>query len=207
MKLIEQSHTWIVRPRLYEKPPEQIIDIVGRTCYQSEPRQGDSSQRFCERRFNEKHMPLFEFGVDPIIRFVTNRGVTHEFVRHRLCSFAQESTRYCDYHNEMFFIKPVWFDDVRIEAHHTFMIACRDAERYYKELRRLGWSPQQAREVLPNALRAEIVVKANLREWRHIFQMRLSKAAHPQFRALLAPVLSEMQQQVPVMFDDLEVTE
>jgi len=143
---------------------------------------------------------MIEFG-DIIIKFITNRGVTHELVRHRLCSFAQESTRYVRYDGTMEFIKPEWFSD--LEAIARWEQAMYDAEEHYIFLLNNGWRPEQAREVLPNSLKTEIVVKANIREWRHIFTLRCSKAAHPQIRGLMLPLLKELKTKLPIVFDDL----
>ena len=138
-----------------------------------------------------------------IIKFISNRGVTHEMVRHRLCSFAQESTRYVDYQSDMEFIKPVWADEKPLDEIKFWIESCERAERDYKMLRSMGWRPEQAREVLPNALKTEIVVKGNIREWRHIFKLRCSKAAHPQIRSLMIPCMKELQGKIPVIFDDI----
>jgi len=172
------------------------------------------------------HHAMIEFG-DIIVRFITNRGVTHELVRHRLCSFAQESTRYVKYDGEMEFIRPVWCSE-QVLGKHTIEWAAligkrlegqinpelppgdnvwfwnqTIAERDYCKLLDCGWRPEQAREVLPNSLKTEIVVKANLREWRHIFQLRISKKAHPQIRALMLPLLTDLKEKIPVVFDDI----
>jgi thymidylate synthase (FAD) len=153
---------------------------------------------------DQGHHAMLEFG-DIIVRFITNRGVTHELVRHRLCSFAQESTRYVRYDGRMEFIRPVWFDDLsefdrNIETWKSAMLS---AENHYRYLLEGGWRPEQAREVLPNSLKTEIVVKANIREWRHIFQLRTSRKAHPQMRALMIPLLTELREKIPVVFDDI----
>jgi thymidylate synthase (FAD) len=164
---------------------------------------------------------MIEFG-DIIVRFVTNRGVTHELVRHRLCSFAQESTRYVRYDGGMEFIRPVWCSKsvlgewnyiIDIENNHDadiisfaegLMLKSRlHSELTYQKLLQEGWRPEQAREELPNSLKTEIVTKGNIREWRHIFQLRCSKKAHPQIRGLMLPLLSELKEKIPVVFDDI----
>ena len=156
------------------------------------------------------HHAMIEFG-SIIVRFVTNRGVTHELVRHRLCSFAQESTRYVNYGgDDIQFIRPVWFNEKEdqngaYEDSSSFMFerACEEAEANYKILLHEGWRPEQAREVLPNALKTEIVVQANVREWRHILKLRSAATAHPQMQALMKPLLEEMKEIIPVVFDDI----
>jgi len=128
--------------------------------------------------------------------------VTHELVRHRLASYSQESTRYVRYDDNMEFIRPVWWDqwsDVERESWERVMVL---AEKEYRLLMKSGNRPEQAREVLPNSLKTEIVMTANLREWRHCFKLRCSKKAHPQIRHLMMDCLKGFQEAVPVLFDN-----
>ena len=142
------------------------------------------------------------------------------YVRHRVASYAQESTRYCNYSkgkfgNELTFIDPCWnieyYDnknitdgDDREESDGQFFIqSLKTAEKCYFKLLEKGWTPQEARSVLPNALKTEINVKMNLREWRHFFNLRCASAAHPQMRELAIPLLEEMRNLIPIIFDDL----
>ena len=131
-----------------------------------------------------------------------------ELVRHRLASFSQESTRYCNYskdkfNNELTFIKPCWLETATGLSKNYFRNLLNRAERIYNDLILEGWSPGQARSVLPNALKTEIVVTANLREWRTIFQQRCASGAHEQMKELMHPLLAEMKSKIPVVFDDL----
>ena len=212
MKIINQSYEILsTTPNILNN-----IEEAGRTCYKSEDKiTKDSSKKFAEKLIKAGHYAMIEFG-DIIIRFITNRGVTHELVRHRLCSFAQESTRYVRYDDKMEFIRPVWLSEEIVGNHkvidplliptdpeYLFIDSCLYAEQTYKSLLEAGWQSQQAREVLPNSLKTEIVVKANIREWRHIFKLRCSKAAHPQMRALMNPLLKELQEWHPIIFDDI----
>lgn len=170
------------------------------------------------------HESVIEHVTGITVRFICDRGVSHELVRHRLASFSQESTRYCNYAgdkfgNEIVFIKPIfWKDDFIESAEYGFCIksktpahewdfAMRDAEIRYFKLLKLGASPQEARSVLPNSLKTEVVMTANVREWRLIFQLRTSKAAHPQMRELMIPLLEEMKGLLPVFFEDINVEE
>lgn len=210
MKLIKQSHKILS----ISNNPLQSIEAAGRTCYKSEDKiTAGSAKKFVTMLRDRHHEAMLEFGY-MTVRFITNRGVTHELVRHRLCSFAQESTRYVNYSGtDMEFIVPVWFpcnispcanpnmcpEIVCAEFRQTLM-AC---ETTYKNMLKFGWTAQQAREVLPNALKTEIVVQANLREWRHIFQLRCSPAAHPQMRELMLALLVEAKTRVPIIFDDI----
>lgn len=214
MIIINQSHRIISKP----EDPLQLIEDVARTCYKSEDfKKEGSAEKMVRMLVNRGHHAMIEFG-DIIVHFTTNRGVTHELVRHRLCSFAQESTRYVNYNKKgMEFIRPVWLPDLKTgeykfkhscfpnQTHATtlFLESLVEAEENYNNLINQGWRPEQAREVLPNALKTEINVKGNLREWRHIFSLRCSQAAHPQIRALMVPVLDELSKSIPVIFDDL----
>ena len=156
------------------------------------------------------------------VRFITNRGVTHELVRHRPWAYSQESTRYVKYDGNMEFILPVWLDPVWVgdwsdyreameerfgrddenwmRAPTEFIYACKTAESQYQVLLSEGWKPEQAREVLPNALKTEIVCTATLGEWKHMLEQRTSPAAHPQIRALMTPVLDQFKQELPEIF-------
>ncbi len=199
MRIIKQGYEIISLPENLLK----TIEAAGRTCYKSEAKITETSAvNFVSTLIKRGHHAVIEFG-DIIVRFVTNRGVTHELVRHRMCSFAQESTRYVRYDGNMEFIEPVWWEKSSDQQRTLWETAMKDAEIHYLTLLETGWKPQQAREVLPNSLKTEIVVKGNIREWRHIFQLRCDSAAHPQIRELMKPLLSELQQKLPVVFDDL----
>jgi thymidylate synthase (FAD) len=206
MKLVTQSHEILaISPDILKN-----IEVAGRTCYKSEDKiTDDSAEKFVRMLRDKGHHAMLEFGW-MMVKFITNRGVTHEMVRHRLFSFAQESTRYVNYKGkDMQFIKPVWLDTSYGEegyedvATNLFIAACDQDEYLYDRLLQEGWKPQEAREVLGNALKTEIVVAGNSREWRHAFSLRTSKAAHPQMSALMLPLLRECQERIPVVFDDL----
>lgn len=150
------------------------------------------------------------------IRFITNRGVTHELVRHRPCAFSQESTRYIKYEGEINFILPTWIDEQYLGTYTPlfrsgnsndpsgiFIESCILTELNYKSLSRLKWQAQEAREVLSNALKTEIIITGTLREWYHIFKLRCSKKAHPQMRALMLPVFEELLSLEPEIFNGL----
>jgi thymidylate synthase (FAD) len=200
MLIIDQGHDIISLP----EDLLQVIEMAGRTCYKSEDKiTPDSAAGFVARMRDRGHHAMIEFG-DVIVRFVTNRGVTHELVRHRLCSFAQESTRYVRYDGKMEFIRPCWWEDSTPAQQTLWQKAMADSETRYLALLESGWRPEQAREVLPNSLKTEIVVKGNIREWRHIFMLRCTKKAHPQIRALMVPLLGELKKKLPVVFDDLK---
>jgi len=199
MKIIEQSWEWIQKPSL----PLQLIEKAGRTCYKSEDKiTNDSAEKFVATILKSGHESVIEH-VNASVKFITNRGVTHELVRHRLCAFSQESTRYVRYDGDMEFIKPVWFDGAAPRERDLFKQACKDMEIAYVTLLKTGWRPEQAREVLPNSLKTEIVTTCNLREWRHVLTLRCSQKAHPQIRALMLDCLKGFKKEIPILFDDI----
>jgi thymidylate synthase (FAD) len=208
MKIVDQHFVLL---NITEKPLI-LIESAGRTCYKSENRiTPKSSEKFVNMITERGHHSVIEHA-SATVKFITNRGVTHELVRHRLCAFSQESTRYVNYGgSEMQFIKPVWWKDPNIEAltikeeiaQDLWKSSMEHAELCYTKLLQAGWRPEQAREVLPNSLKTEIIVTANLREWRHIFTLRTSKAAHPQMRALMISCLAKFKAIIPVLFDSI----
>lgn len=183
------------------------IEIAGRTCYKSEDKiSDDSSILFANRLLKMGHLSVVEH-VTATVKIVCDRGVTHEIVRHRLASYSQESTRYANYSDKRFgkeitVIRP-FFWEVGSKEYDVWVRAMKQAEKSYMDLIELGASAQQARSVLPNSLKTEIIVTCNLREWRHIFSLRCDSAAHPQMREIMLPLLSEFKRNIPVLFDDL----
>jgi thymidylate synthase, flavin-dependent len=186
------------------------IERAGRTCYKSEDKiTDDSAEKFVQMLIDKGHESVLEHEKISIL-FVCDRGVSHEIVRHRIASFSQESTRYCNYGKKedgITFIIPSLLtengDDCPSDDEIVWKRAMSVCEKSYLELLQLGWTPQQARSVLPNSLKTEIVVTANLREWRLIFKQRTSKAAHPQMRELMCPLLDELKKTIPVIFNDI----
>lgn len=211
MKIIEQSH------EILELSDLKLLELAGRNCYRSEDKiTENSAPKFAKMILERKHGAILEFS-NLTVRFITNRSVTHEMVRHRIgMSYAQESTRYVRYDGKMEFIKPVWCSDELIginwEGLRTrnltkqeikWLDACYNAEVSYQRLLEDGWRPEQAREVLPNSTKTEIIVKGNFRSWLHFFNLRCSKKAHPQIRHLADGLLQELEEKVPVVFDDI----
>ena len=185
------------------------IEQAGRVCYKSEGRvTGESAPGFVKNILERGHESVIEHA-SMTVKFVCDRGVSHELVRHRLCAFSMESTRYCNYSKgkfggELTFIKPLFWDERTAKFEHW--LQTMDAlERTYLKLIELGAKPEEARSVLPNSLKTEIVVTANLREWRHIFKLRTSLKAHPQMRQLVRPLLRELKKLIPIVFDDIDV--
>jgi thymidylate synthase (FAD) len=208
MKIVQPSFE-ILYPCTKEEWDQELrlIEIAGRTAYKSEEKITDTSALpFIKGIVKRDHLAVIEFG-SMAVRFITDRGVTHEIVRHRLCSFLQESTRYCNYGNDKFgneitLIRPSTWEAMSDIARDNWTVAMQDAESAYLAMLEHGASPQQARAVLPNSLKTEIVVKVNFREWRHIFGLRaVSKAAHPDMRRLMLPLYCNCRTICPEIFD------
>lgn len=190
--------------------PEAIIkklEACGRICYKSEDKiTEDSAESFIRGIIKRGHESVLEH-VSISVRFICDRGVSHEIVRHRIASFSQESTRYCNYSkgdfgSEITVIRPNYLDSTGI-AWGIWKDACECAEREYFNLLQLGGTAQEARAVLPNSLKTELIMTANLREWRHFLKLRTSPAAHPQMRQIAIPLLSELKATLPVIFEDI----
>lgn len=223
MKIIKPSYEIINIEKINGIAILKDIEKVGRTCYKSEENiTEESASKFVDMIIKRGHEAMIEHN-SISVRFICDRGVSHELVRHRLASFAQESTRYCNYskdkfENEITVIKPCWLNETPNEllqlrnSRHpchknmgsfNWVSAMQECENRYLTLLKLGWAPQEARSVLPNSLKTEIVMTMNLREWRHFFKLRCDNAAHPQMRELILPLLCEMSDLIPVVFDDL----
>jgi thymidylate synthase (FAD) len=186
------------------------IEAGGRTCYKSEDKICEgSAEPFIEKIKNFKHESVLEHGVITV-RIVCDRGVSHEMVRHRIAAFSQESTRYCNYSKgkyggEITVVRPQ--TGLTDDQYSLWEEAMTLAEMNYLGMVRRGASAQQARSVLPNSLKTEMVMSANPREWRHIFTVRTHRDAHPDMVATLRPVLQEFRKRWPVLFDDVGFAE
>lgn len=198
----------------------QRIESAGRTCYKSEDKiTADSANQFIKMIISRGHESVLEHE-KITVRFICDRGVSHELVRHRLASFSQESTRYCNYSTDkhdkqLTFIIPSWLNieegiynefsvhDIKDWETYLWMTHMRDSEQSYLQLIDKDWKPQEARSVLPNSLKTEIVVTANLREWRLIMTQRTAKTAHPQMRELMIPLIELFNIKIPVVFGDI----
>lgn len=208
MRIIEPSYE-ILTP-INGDEVLKAIEKVARTCYKSEDKIGEgTAERMTAMLIKNKHEAMIEF-FDITVKFTHNRGFTHEMVRHRLCSFAQESSRYCNYSedkfgNEITVIKPYWLtpDCSNQSSFDEWYTAVSTSERQYFKLLACGLQAQAARGILPNDLKTEINVKANLREWRTIFKLRTAPSAHPDMRRVMIPLLEELRVKIPVIFDDI----
>lgn len=185
------------------------LEQAGRVCYKSEAAiKEDSAASFIKNIIDRGHESVIEH-VSFTVKFICDRGVSHELVRHRLASYSQESTRYCNYSNDKFeseitVIEPLFLKP-GTEGYRLWKNACEMAEIHYFLLLDYGCSPQEARSVLPNSLKTEVVMTANLREWKHFFKLRTAPAAHPQMREIIIPLLHEVSSKIPVIFDDITV--
>ena len=200
------------------------IERIGRVCYKSENNiKEGSAERFVSNLINRHHESVLEH-VSISVRVICDRGVSHEIVRHRLASYSQESSRYCNYSNDKFgneltFIKPCWFkssvEDFNEYANDNYTVDLSTDELDWialmmaiEDLYSLfisdKWTPEQARSILPNSIKTEIVMTMNLREWRHFFKMRCDKSAHPQMRQVANMILDTFKEKIPVIFNDIE---
>lgn len=199
------------------------IEKIGRVCYKSEDKitkDGSSAKKFVKMLISNGHEAMIEHSVLSV-RFTVDRGVSHEMVRHRVASFAQESTRYCNYADDRFGGECSFIDiedGIRLDAKTRVLPAeiidlilaewykaMQDAECHYMRLLELGTSPQIARSVLPNSIKTDITITANYREWRAFFKLRTAPNAHPQMREVTQPLLTELKQLIPVIFDDITI--
>ena len=199
------------------------IECIGRVCYKSEDKiseDGETAKKFVKMLIDRGHEAMIEHS-SLSVKFIVDRGVSHELVRHRIASFAQESTRYVNYSldkfgneinvidingginldNKMKNIDALDIADIVYE----WRMAMQDAEKHYMKMIELGATPQIARSVLPNSTKTEITITANYREWRNFFKLRTASAAHPSMREVTIPLLKELKNRLPIIFDDIEV--
>jgi thymidylate synthase (FAD) len=208
--------------RLAWKSEDKMDEPRGMSALMFSGEEVGSYKKFIPMIMSKNHESVLEHE-SLQIKFIVDRGVSHEMVRHRLASFTQESTRYCNYSKDKFdnsvtFIIPPWCQleegeylvDNLLTMYYpggpgdeAWALAMGNSEGAYFHLLKNGWTPQQARAVLPNSLKTEIVVTANIREWRHIFRLRAAKAAHPQMREVMIPLLAELKDKLGLLFNDI----
>jgi thymidylate synthase (FAD) len=219
IKIIEPS-VRMLTPEAHIAGMAERIKYAGCTCYQSYDDTTKSAENFIAMIIQRGHLSVLEHE-SLSVSIICDRGVTHELVRHRIAAYSQESTRYCNYAGKpMEFIRPLWCSasiagDYDLPAYsaltshinspqtddlicdRTWLLQVYEAHMAYEQLIKFGWTPQQARSVLPNSLKTEIVVTANLREWRHIFSLRTAPDAHPQMRQVMEMVRAEFGRALP----------
>lgn len=187
------------------------IEKAGRVCYKSEDRINEgSAEIFVANILKRGHESVIEH-YSITVRVICDRGVSHEIVRHRIASYSQESTRYCNYSNDKFgneltFIKPCFWDEDS-EQYNIWKNTMQNIETEYNKLISIGATSQEARSILPNSLKTELVMTMNLREWRHFLKLRTSAASHPQMREVAKMILDEFKHNIPVIFDDIKYEE
>lgn len=220
MRIIKPTYIW-VRDKV-PNGPEMIANVatMGRLCYLSDSTSDDAE--FVRKRIKEGHLSILEHEKLSVI-VICDRGITHETVRHRIASYSQESTRYCNYSRGKFGKEITYIDieegmrrdpkvsklDARTQAEILceWVRACEDAERHYMRMIELGCSPQMARSVLNNSTKTAIGMTMNMREWRHFFSLRYDPAAHPQMQEVAEMLLHAFKDTIPVIFDDIEYME
>ena len=192
--------------------PRQMLrnmEAAGRVCYKSEANiKENTAGPFLRRLVQSGHESVIEHE-KLSVKIICDRGVTHEIVRHRIASYSQESTRYCNYTkdkfgNELTFIKPLFWDEGDT-CYTLWKEQMASIEKGYFALIEAGATPEEARRVLPNSLKTEIVVTMNMREWRHFFRLRGSKAAHPQIREIVRLLLPKFRELLPDLFEDIVI--
>ncbi|MCD7817488.1 MAG: FAD-dependent thymidylate synthase [Lachnospiraceae bacterium] len=208
------------------KPEIEIIDMadyqtilnklerIGRVCYKSEDRISEgSAEKFVAGILKNGHESVIEHE-NVTVKVTCDRGVSHEIVRHRLASYSQESTRYCNYSKDKF-QNQISVIDIATGFHYdldnpadrrkydVWTKAMESAEKYYFEMLEAGASPQEARSILPNSLKTELVMTMDLREWRHFLKLRLGGGAHPQIKEVSKQILDVFQREMPVLFQDI----
>lgn len=212
MQIIQPRYEILEQPRV----PCISIERAARTCFKSEDKiTTESAEKMTENLIDRGHEAMIEFGGWIVVKFYSNRGFAHELVRHRLASFAQESTRYCNYSKgkfggEITCIDPTQMLEMsvkdpekRAEFKAHLIETWLYCEQRYMDLVGMGCPAEIAREGLPIGVKAEIVIGATVREWRHIFKLRTSKKAHPRMRELMRPLLAELRKTMPIIFDNV----
>ena len=218
MKIINASYD-VMRPDLddpnvYQNMLKEITEI-GHTAYKSGAKVTDEkAEEFVRRLIRDGHESVLEH-INMRVKFIVDRGVSHELVRHRLASFTQESTRYCNYSqdkfgNEITVIRPCFLTDNSSGQFNTWSRAMVDCENAYFMMLKQGCTPQEARSVLPNSLKTEVEMTTNLREWRHILNLRaagITGKPHPQMLEVMVPLLNELRLKLPDLFEDIQPME
>ena len=219
MRTLKPQHVIVGKDQIEGHKILKHIEKIARTCYKSEDLINDeSAEKMIKKLIKMNHLAMIEHASVSVL-FTCDRGVTHEIVRHRVASYAQESTRYVNYSKDKFGNEIGYIDiaggialdtkmkDLPIETIDAIISewnqACIDAEKHYMKMLELGATPQIARSVLNNSTKSDINVTMNLREWRHFFELRCDTPAHPQMRELVIPLLKEMSEVIPIVFDDL----
>lgn len=182
------------------------LERYARICYKSEDKMAlDYNERFLSSIISKGHESVIEHEKATVM-FIVDRGITHEIVRHRIGSYSQESTRYCNYSQDKFGREITVIEPFYLKGHAAYdewFKGCEATEKSYFAMLQMGCSPQEARAILPTCLKTEIAVTYNMREWRHFFELRCSAAAHPQMREVAIPLLLLFKERLPILFDNV----
>lgn len=207
MKIINQSFE--IMDDINGEEILKKLEKCGRVCYKSEDlTTSHSAERFIQTIIDKGHESVLEH-VSITVKVITSRGISHQIVRHRIASYSQESQRFCNYDKDKFeseitFIEPSCFTG-KGYSDMVWWRSCSDSEESYFKILTDGYTPEQAREVLPNSTKTELVMTLNIRSWRNFFKQRTDKTAHPEMRNLVIPMLLEFKRLVPIVFNDIEV--
>lgn len=207
MKIIEASFEFM--EKIDGNEMIKKLEKAGRVCYKSENNCSEhSAEKFIQNIIKRGHESVLEHE-SISVKITCDRGVTHEIVRHRIASYSQESTRYCNYSSEKFgneitVIRPCFWEE-NSQEYGIWKQSMEQIEKNYMTLLSIGAKPEQARSILPNSLKTEIVVTMNIREWRHFFKLRTEKRAHPQMQEIACKMLEKFKNEFPVVFDDIIV--
>lgn len=207
MKIVEPSV--FIESKTTQEEALSLIERAGRVCYKSEGKIGDgTAEKFIKGILARGHESVIEH-ISITVRVICDRGVTHEIVRHRIASYSQESTRYCNYttdkfSNEITVIKPLFWEEGTVQF-NAWKRGMEDCEKAYFTLINAGATPQEARSVLPNSLKTEIFMTMNFREWRHFFKLRCSAAAHPQMKQIADMIYLEFKKRYPLFVEDVKI--
>lgn len=205
MKIIEPYVN--LESKITQEEAVKLIESAGRVCYKSEDKISEgSAEKFIKQILSRGHESVIEH-ISITVRVICDRGVTHEIVRHRIASYSQESTRYCNYSsdkfcNEITVINPLFLEEGSLQ-YNIWKKAMENCEAAYFSLISDGASPQEARSVLPNSLKTEIFMTMNFREWRHFFKLRCSKAAHPQMQQIANMILDLFREKYPLFVENI----
>jgi len=220
MRILKNAGSFIILTPEKELRVQLLrIEKAGRTCYQSEKKEitTESAAKFVRMILKRGHESVIEHSNMTVQFNNVSRGFTHEQVRHRLTAISQESTRYVDYAKEgkgpdlenfqlKCVVPPHRNENEKIALEDGRMMSISEMfaehESFYRALRKAGWLPQDARQVLPIGIKSQIVISANFREWRHIFTMRTQEAAHWEIRKVMGDLLEKVKTIIPGIFDD-----
>lgn len=187
----------------------KFIEKCARNCYKSEKSiTEDSYKTMLERLIKSGHTAMLEhFNIT--VKLVTNVGCYKDLTRHRMASYAIESTRWCNYDkdkfgNELTFTDPIHIDHNK-EEYKIWFETMQTIENNYMKMSELGCKPDQMRMILPHSTKADVIMTANIREWRHIFGLRCKKDAHPEVQYIMVLLLKEFKEKIPILFDDIVV--